>query len=140
MLHKLVDRKLRLNKSPGEEESHRILFWAAENGEHSILKSCLDSEPDVNSIHSKLRTTPLFFAAACGHRSCVDLLLWRGADLRSSDVHDRTALAWAAGPKVVPRQGITALDLAKIQGRENIVRLIERYETSGVSAQMEDIF
>lgn len=98
MLLKLINRILDSSSSK-EEESQRILFWAAGEGEVRVLSLCLAKGINPETKHSSLGTTPLHFAATSGHHSCVEFLVNMPvpAELESHDGHGRTSLSWAAG-------------------------------------------
>ncbi|RSL38004.1 hypothetical protein CEP53_015273, partial [Fusarium sp. AF-6] len=84
--------------------------------------------------------TPLFWAAAKGHKTVVGLLLERGTDFNAADNEDRTSLAYAAvnGHEPVVRlllergadveakdeEGQTPLSYAAENGHEAVMRLL----------------
>ncbi|CAE8644225.1 unnamed protein product, partial [Polarella glacialis] len=76
------------------------LFCAAMAGQSEVLRYLLEKKADPRRLDI-LRQTPLFFVFGSGgksvaRRSCVELLLAAGVDVRHKDNRKQTALFWAS--------------------------------------------
>jgi len=96
MLFKLINRRL-AHLSGKDDECQKLAFWAAAEGNLSVLQQCLDNGVELEVIHEALGTSPLFFAAANGRWKCARTLASLGANVDVADGNGRTALSWAAG-------------------------------------------
>ncbi len=119
-------------------------FLAAVTGDAGRLGELLDAHPDLLNAHSREGWTALQRAAYSGHRSAVDHLLARGADLRAKSRNDmaNTALHGAiagkraqivsvlldrgADAEATDSWGNTALHLAVHAGTPEIVEMLLR--------------
>lgn len=119
-------------------------FLAAVTGDAGRLGELLDAHPDLLNAHSREGWTALQLAAYFGHRSAVDHLLARGADLRAKSHNDmaNTALHGAiagkrtqivsalldrgADAEATDSWGNTALHLAVHEGTPEIVEMLLR--------------
>ena len=90
-----------------EHQSYFPLLCASAGGHTNIIRLLIEKGAEVNKITSDLNWTALIAAAYCGHVDACEALLIRGADrtLKTS-------------------KGQTALDMAKKQGHQNVVRLL----------------
>ena len=72
------------------------LIDAVESGDVDRVTRMLDLRPDLVSERDDTGATALHHAAFHGHRSIVNLLISRGADVNARDrEHDATASGWA---------------------------------------------
>lgn len=117
-------------------------FLAASSGDAARLGTLLDAHPQLLNAYSRDGWTALQLSAYRGHRSAVDHLLARGADLRTKSHNDmaNTALHGAiagrrteivsflldrgADPEAVDSGGNTALHLAVHEGTPEIVEVL----------------
>lgn len=84
------------------------LMFAAAYGQHDIVERLLAAGADPNIVPSdQSGWTALIAAAARGHALTVEVLLRSGAD-----------------PNIRARDGLTALELARSQGHDEIVRIL----------------
>ncbi|KAI1352971.1 hypothetical protein F5Y01DRAFT_303644 [Xylaria sp. FL0043] len=107
---------------------------------HEVLIRQLVHEKSADLEDGDLGQTPLLLAASGGHAEVVKLLLERGADPESEDIHEHTPLLLAAGGgckeiiqlllarganlEARDRYGRTPLSLAAENGGEEAVRLL----------------
>ena len=173
-LVKLILREKNKDLSARGDTSYRTaLSWASERGYHSIVQSLLDevpkglvllkdwtSSPTIVNRSDRLGRTPLWYAAANGHRSIAQLLLKRGAKVDAPDEVGLTPLKWAIyyghsdivalllkhrarGSSMAiqmetrDRQGLTPLIKASVEGDEDIVRILL---DQGVKIEAVDAF
>lgn len=78
------------------EDGTRALDWAAAQGHLDVVARLLDGAPQVRDLPGFRERTALLSAAANGRTEVVQLLLTRGADLRSRMENGGHALEWAA--------------------------------------------
>jgi hypothetical protein len=72
------------------------LVAAVERGDAEQVTLMLDQRPDLVSARDDSGATALHHAAFHGHRSIVNLLISRGADVNARDLeHDATPSGWA---------------------------------------------
>jgi acyl-CoA-binding protein len=63
-----------------EESGLALIHWACDRGNESILELIL-SQPGINiDLKDNESQTALHYAASCGHKNCMKLLLQNGAD------------------------------------------------------------
>ncbi|KAK2791961.1 hypothetical protein FQN51_001975 [Onygenales sp. PD_10] len=72
------------------------VFLAAHFGLVSLLKTVLDNNPSYSRLRDSKGRTPLCYAAGSGHRSVVELLLEKGAELNHFDKKGYSPLLRAA--------------------------------------------
>ena len=65
---------------------------AAEKGNIEAVKQHIAAGTDVNVKDDALEWTPLFIAAAWGHKEVVELCIANGADVNATDVGGKTPL------------------------------------------------
>ena len=72
------------------------LVHAIEHGDLETVARFLDQRPELVRAHYERGATALHHAAFHGHRSIVNLLIARGADVNARDrEHDATPSGWA---------------------------------------------
>ena len=112
------------------------LLTASKNGNHQAAKEAIDSGADVDAVSEK-GTSALMYAAMNGHKSVVELLVERGANINL--ITNTSALLSASGfgqLDVVEYllkngadinqacNGATALTRATAMGKQEIVKLL----------------
>jgi uncharacterized protein len=123
-----------------ERDGRTALVWAAERGNEEMVASLLDRGADVNHVVRSNGATALHVAAQKGHEVTVALLVARGARVDLATTGGNTALHFAAfdgNPKMVSillargadpatpnRQGKSPRDIAREQGKVDILRLL----------------
>jgi hypothetical protein len=74
----------------------RALISAIERGDVEHATRLLDQQPELVGARDDRGATALHHAAFLGHRSIVNLLISRGADVNVRDLeHDATPTGWA---------------------------------------------
>lgn len=120
----------------------------AAKGNFLNVKHLIEKGADVNAIITKgfLKGSPLILAAAGGHAEIVKLLLDRGAHINIKDEeHGATALLYAvnagqteivkllidrsADVNLKSKEGYTALSIARMGKKSEIIKLIEAVGT-----------
>lgn len=86
---------------------YTALAAAANNGRKEIVELLLKNNANVNAQESILGSTPLIRASGKGYADIVKLLIEHGAN-----------------PNIKDNDGQTAYDLAKSQGRKEVMRLL----------------
>ena len=130
----LLKQGVNLNWSAAYDEFKPITV-AAVNGHANVVKAFIQAGVDINPIN---QITPLEAACMRGHLPIVQLLLNAGAyiNLGTPLIHasehgyaDIVSLLLKKGAYTLSRNddGLTALDLAKKAGHQNIVQLLEVY-------------
>ena len=71
---------------------------AAEKGNIEAVKQHIAAGTEVNAKDDALEWTPLFMAAAWGHREVVELFIANGADVNATDYGGKTPLDEATHP------------------------------------------
>ena len=71
---------------------------AAEKGNIDAVKQHIAAGTDVNVKDDALEWTPLFMAAAWGHKEVVELFIANGADVNATDGGGKTPLDEATHP------------------------------------------
>ena len=93
------DDVTRMLPSSSEEDRHRALALAAQNGHPDVVGMLLDAGEDPNRFNppgTHSHTPPIHQAIAAGHLDVVKLLVDRGARLDIKDtIHHGTPLGWA---------------------------------------------
>ena len=93
------DDVTRMLPSSSEEDRHRALALAAQNGHPDVVRMLLDAGEDPNRFNppgTHSHTPPIHQAIAAGHLDVVKLLVDRGARLDIKDtIHHGTPLGWA---------------------------------------------
>ena len=80
----------------GVHNDEAQFFRAVESGDVDHVTRTLDRRPDLVSARDGTGATALHHAAFHGHRSIVNLLISRGADVNARDrEHDATPSGWA---------------------------------------------
>ncbi|KLJ06231.1 hypothetical protein EMPG_10341 [Blastomyces silverae] len=130
---------------PPASNALRILkgtFLAAHFGLDSVLRAILDNTPSYARLRDSKGRTPLCYAAGSGHRSVVELLLEKGAELNHSDAKGYSPLLRATGmghtqivklmlerradPNTETDLKYTPLLVAAEQGHANLLELLLR--------------
>ena len=72
------------------------LHWAAQSGNPEIMQELLDHNADIH-IRDKSKRIALHYTA-CNHndRRYIEILLSKGSEINAQDIHERTALGYAA--------------------------------------------
>jgi uncharacterized protein len=92
------------------------LTCSFENGSRALIKTLIDKGANVNGIHG-IEITPLMLAARANNVDAIELLLQHGADPEA-----KCGLTWA--------QGLTAEDLAKLEGCKKAYTYLKNYRLS----------
>lgn len=71
---------------------------AAEKGNIEAIKQHIAAGTEVNVKDDALEWTPLFIAAAWGHKEVIELLIANGADVNATDDGGKTPLDEATHP------------------------------------------
>lgn len=119
----------------GAYSKFKPITVAAANGHTDVVKALIQAGADINLIN---QITPLEAACMRGHLPIVQMLVKAGAyldlgtPLISASEHgfaDIVSLLLKKGAYTLSRndEGLTALDLAKKAGHQNIVQLLEAY-------------
>lgn len=91
-----VARSASLTRVYSNETAHSASLWElARDQQASIIASREWSLTDLNTIHSRLGSTPLSIATIKGHREIVEMLLDMGADANARNKDGGTALQYA---------------------------------------------
>jgi ankyrin repeat protein len=102
---------------------------AAQNGHTEIVKLLLDANADVNAANTN-GLSPLYMAAQKGHTEVVKLLLVANADVNLKGSFKDTKY--------------TPLEIARVRGHEDIVRILEDFPyskfTQGAKSAEEKIY
>jgi ankyrin repeat protein len=96
------------NKCGGTASGVTALMWSSQEGHVEVVKLLLDrgALPDLQEPNHG--STALIMASSWGRASCVRLLLEKGADMSLKD-----------------KNGMTAKDIAKINGHIDIIQLLD---------------
>lgn len=97
---------MRINSADSDEGTALII--AAYKGHFLIAERLLEARANVNAQENRHEFTPLIEAAWKGHKEVAELLLAYGADTTMKT-----------------KDGITALGRAKMNGHQEIVRMLE---------------
>uniref|UniRef100_A0A1X7V8P9 Uncharacterized protein n=1 Tax=Amphimedon queenslandica TaxID=400682 RepID=A0A1X7V8P9_AMPQE len=89
------------------EDNRSALFWSAIFGHITAMEVLLDYKADFNLLTKKSKSTVLMIATNAGRLDIVKLLVSRGA-------------SW----KVVNKDGLTALDVAKQEKHEHLIQYL----------------
>ena len=90
---------------------------AAEKGNIEAVKQHIAAGTEVNAKDDALEWTPLFMAAAWGHREVVELFIANGADVNATDYGGKTPLDVATHPDNPNASAETATLLRKHGGK-----------------------
>lgn len=88
------------------DEGEKALYVAAENGRVEVVKMLLQRGAEVGDA--------LHVAAEAGQMEVVEMLVERGADLERLDL------------RLMDREGRTAIQVAEMAGRDDIVEVLRR--------------
>ena len=96
-----------------------------------------------NRIDTSSPNNMLISAAKAGRLDYVKMAVAKGADLNTQDRNGGTALHWAvyynhkdvvefllmqgASPFIIDNQGVTPIDVARINNRKEILKVFEKY-------------
>jgi ankyrin repeat protein len=96
------------------------LHVAVANRQEEIVSLLLENGAKVNARENNYGMTPLHFASALGNEKLALLLLEKGADpnLKTLKKYERE--------HVYP-EGSTPMDMAKIAGKEEVIKILTRY-------------
>lgn len=108
----LIDKGAELNR-PGWTALH----YAASAGHLKIIRKLLENAAYIDA-ESPNKTTPLMLAARAGHENALLLLLEEGADVLLKN-----------------ELGLDAIDFARSQGRNQIVKLLEHWQKKALRLQ-----
>lgn len=76
--------------------SNKLLWDAAANDSHDVIKACLQAGAHIETRHGLRQTTPLIIAAELGNLAAVETLISHTANLEQKDSATNTALKLAA--------------------------------------------
>jgi len=111
-----------------------------------LILSILITFISCNRIDTSNPNNMLLSAAKVGRLDYVKMAVAKGADLNTRDRNGGTALHWAvyynhkeivefllmqgASPFIVDNQGVTPIDVARINNRKEILKIFEKYLNS----------
>ena len=122
-----------------------------------VVKALIDAGADVNCRRNMAGIPPLLFAAGLGHAPVVLALIKAGADVNLADAAGRVPLLLAAEAGIVKcvslliyagvniryvypdSGGATALTCAKNNGRDEVVKLLEKAACWGCRIQWDKL-
>ncbi|KAB8109392.1 ankyrin repeat domain-containing protein 2A [Oryza sativa Japonica Group] len=96
------------DKDEEDSEGRRALHFACGYGELKCAQVLLEAGAAVDAL-DKNKNTPLHYAAGYGMKGCVDLLLKNGAAVTLENM-----------------DGKTAIDVAKLNNQDEVLRLLEK--------------
>ncbi|KAI9883974.1 MAG: hypothetical protein M1823_004252 [Watsoniomyces obsoletus] len=126
-----------------DNDGQTALHLAVEWDIKAIVQLLLEAGANVNAI-GKFKKTALHMAALDGQTAVMTVLLEGRADIHATDNQGCTALHiavstpvstpykdvvlilanWGADPQMKNHEGVTALDIARIRGRDDLVNLL----------------
>lgn len=93
-IKKIISQGISINVQ--DEYGRTALYWAAQQGYHSLIEVLVASKSDINFVSSNDDSwTPLITSSYGGHTKTVELLVSHGADIEAEDKDGYTALSWA---------------------------------------------
>jgi len=75
-----------------DENGLGMIHWASDRGNIDILKIILNAKGIDIDLQDNEGQTALFYASSCGHKTCVQLLLDRGANKETLDNEESSCI------------------------------------------------
>jgi ankyrin repeat protein len=138
---RLIDTRLKILSFKEKWFSIARFYNAAQDGDEEMIRGLLvlGIEPDLKNPRN---VSPLWRAACCGHFAVVKLLLdTQAVDINVRSIAGRSPLFWAAAkghedivrlllerhanPNFVDKDGQTPLSMAKQNGHDKVIDLLE---------------